>query len=42
MDILAICILWTWGLTPTWVNIFGTIIFGLRILADIGEAWERR
>ena len=31
MYILFILILWTWGLTPLWVNILGTIIcfFGI-------------
>lgn len=32
MSILLICILWTWGLTPLWVNILGTVILGLRFL----------
>lgn len=32
MSILMIFVLWTWGLTPVWVNIVGTVIMGLRIL----------
>ena len=29
---LLIFILWTWGLTPTWVNIIGTILLSLELL----------
>ena len=32
MSALMIMILWTWGLTPLWVNIVGTVLMGLRIL----------
>ena len=32
---LLIMILWTWGLTPLWVNITGTILLGIRILLKI-------
>lgn len=35
MCIIAILVLWTWGLTPVWVNIVGTVICGLNIVADI-------
>lgn len=35
MPILMILILWTWGLTPTWVNIVGTILCSLGILASV-------
>ena len=28
MRLLMILILWTWGLTPTWVNIVGTALLG--------------
>lgn len=35
MYTLFIIILWTWGLTPVWVNIVGTVIFGLGILKKI-------
>ena len=35
MSILMIFILWTWGLTPLWVNIVGTVIMGIRILCSI-------
>ena len=37
MRILMTMILWTWGLTPTWVNIVGTVIMGLGLLVDIGK-----
>lgn len=30
MTLLALLILWTWGLTPTWVNVIGTIILAWR------------
>lgn len=39
MNILAILILWTWGLTPSWVNLVGTVIFGVRIVIDIINAY---
>ena len=29
--VLLIMILWTWGLTPVWVNIVGTIFAGVSI-----------
>lgn len=32
LSILMILILWTWGLTPLWVNIVGTIIMLTRIV----------
>lgn len=35
MNVIAILVLWTWGLTPLWVNIVGTVICGLRILGNI-------
>ena len=38
MNALAIMVLWTWGLTPLWVNIVGTIIIGLRVLIDVAKA----
>lgn len=28
---LMIMILWTWGLTPLWVNITGTVLIGIRM-----------
>jgi len=37
MNALMIMILWTWGITPLWVNIVGTIICGLRILYNFSE-----
>ncbi len=27
-----IMVLWTWGLTPLWVNIVGTVLLGLGII----------
>lgn len=38
MNILAILILWTWGLTPLWVNIVGTVLLGLRALLKFTKA----
>jgi hypothetical protein len=35
LNILVIMILWTWKLTPLWVNIVGTVFMGLKILNDI-------
>jgi hypothetical protein len=32
MSLMVILIMWTWGLTPLWANIVGTVICGLRIL----------
>lgn len=32
MYAITIFVLWTWGLTPTWVNIVGTVICGLKLL----------
>lgn len=38
---LIVMILWTWGLTPLWVNIVGTVFAGIalcfRFLKDIIE-----
>lgn len=35
MKLLFMFILWTWGLTPLWVNIVGTCVLGLGILAEL-------
>ena len=35
---LEIMILWTWGLTPLWVNIVGTVLISLRILTSFIKA----
>lgn len=35
MSIVAILVLWTWGLTPLGVNIAGTILLGLKIAFSI-------
>ncbi len=32
-----IMVLWTWGITPLWVNIIGTILIALQILIEICE-----
>lgn len=37
MWMITIMTLWTWGLTPLWVNIVGTCICGLNILFKIIE-----
>lgn len=34
MSALGIMVLWTWGLTPLWVNIVGTVILGFKILGN--------
>lgn len=34
MKILTIMVLWTWGITPLWVNIVGTCLLGVGILVD--------
>ena len=39
MYIIAIMVLWTWGLTPAWVNILATIICGLKVVCDVVNAW---
>ena len=35
MYTLFIMILWTWGLTPEWVNIFGTVLSIIGILYKV-------
>lgn len=37
MSIILIFIVWTWGLTPTWVNIVTTVICGLYTLVELSE-----
>lgn len=32
---LGIMILWTWGLTPLWVNVAGTVLLGARFLGNL-------
>lgn len=32
--IACIFIVWNWGLTPLWVNVLCTVLFGLGILAE--------
>ena len=32
IDIVILLILWTWGLTPLWVNIVSSIVLAIRIL----------
>ena len=31
MSLLFIFVLWTWGLTPLWVNIVGTVLLSLKM-----------
>lgn len=38
MSILMILILWTWGLTPIWVNVVGTVLLGLKVLLNFTKA----
>ena len=35
MKAALIFIVWTWGLTPLWVNIVATVFLGLSILDDM-------
>ena len=35
MEILIPFVLWTWGLTPVWVNVVGTILCGLEVICSI-------
>jgi hypothetical protein len=35
MTAATIFILWTWGLTPLWVNVVCTVLLGLQILGNI-------
>jgi hypothetical protein len=37
---ITILVLWTWGLTPLWVNIVGTVICGLNVLIKCLENWS--
>ena len=32
---LLIMILWTWGLTPVWVNIVGTVFCGVKVILNL-------
>lgn len=41
MAVLWLFILWTWGLTPLWVNIIGTVILSINILATMGEGLDK-
>lgn len=38
MRALIIMILWTWGLTPLWVNIVGTCLMVFNWFAAVGKA----
>lgn len=38
MSIVTIFVLWTWGLTPLWVNITGTVILGLKMIITFLKA----
>ena len=35
MTLLIVMILWTWGLTPLWVNIVGSVLLGIKISISI-------
>ena len=35
---LEIMILWTWGLTPLWVNIVGTVLMSIAIVCRVIKA----
>lgn len=35
MTVLIIMILWTWGLTPVWVNVVGTILMAFTMLGNL-------
>ena len=37
MSLLIIMVLWTWGLTPWWVNTFGTIILIIKAICEVLE-----
>lgn len=37
MEAIVIMVLWTWGLTPPWVNIVSTVLIGLRIIIEMYE-----
>lgn len=34
LGIILIFVIWTWGLTPTWVNIIVTILASLMVIDD--------
>lgn len=38
LAIVLLMILWTWGLTPLWVNVTITCLFALKYLVRIGLA----
>lgn len=40
MNTILLFIIWTWGLTPVWVNIIVTIICAFRILLDVAIMLE--
>lgn len=37
MYLIAIMVLWTWGLTPWWVNIFSTAILVTKAVCETLE-----
>ena len=37
MAAIVIMVLWTWGLTPLWVNITGTVITGLNVICAVAK-----
>lgn len=34
LSTLFIFILWTWGLTPVWVNVLGTVLLSLKLIGS--------
>lgn len=42
MSAVLIFILWTWKLTPLWVNIVATCILGIKILVNVYNGAEER
>jgi hypothetical protein len=40
MAAIVIMVLWTWGLTPLWVNITGTVIMGLNVIYEVAKEWN--
>lgn len=41
ISIVLMLILWTWNLTPLWVNIIGTILLLIRVLIKFGALFEK-
>ena len=37
MRALILMVLWTWGLTPLWVNVAGTVLIAVKIILEVLE-----